>query len=280
MQPTNLAYSPDAPLDAALFRRFCEIAYNKAGISIKEGKESLVSARVSRRLKALGISTPREYLAYLESDRTGEELVSFLDAITTNFTSFFREPDHFTELSSHILTLCEAGSRKLRIWCAASSTGEEPYTIAMTMAEALVDRNIDWRVLATDLSTQVLERATQGVYPEETVGKIPKPLIHKYFSPVSNTRGETVYQVKETLRSRIVFRRLNLIETPYPMSGPLDAILCRNVMIYFDLPVRQALVTQMERLLAPHGMLFIGHAESLAAIKTGLRVVRPSVYRK
>ena len=261
------------------FRRFCEIAYSRAGILLKEGKESLVAARVAKRMRALGLSSEKDYLDHLDAEGAEEELVNFLDAISTNFTGFFREPDHFTALDELVRERIAAGRRRLRIWSAASSSGEEPYTIAITVAEALEQtgcRSLDHRILATDISTRVLARARAGVYTEHALGPVDRGLRSRHFTRRVN--GQRLFEVKDALKESVVFKRLNLSTPPFPMRGPLDVVFCRNVMIYFDRRVRQALVAEIERLLAPDGVLFTGHAETLAGIDTGLRAVRPSVY--
>jgi chemotaxis protein methyltransferase CheR len=262
-----------------LFRRFCEIAYERAGISLKPGKESLVSSRITKRLRMLRIATEREYLHYLENDGTGEEIVKFLDVISTNYTRFFREPDHF-ELLSEVITDCLAqGQRRFRIWCAASSTGEEPYSLAMTMFEAFGKDRVDFRLLATDISTRVLELARAGVYEAAAVDQIPPALLGSYFVR-QGAKASGTYKAVEKLTEAILFRRLNLAMPPYPMRGPFDVVFCRNVMIYFDQPIRQGLIVQVERLLKPGGYLMIGHSETLSGVLSGLVRVDASVYRK
>jgi chemotaxis protein methyltransferase CheR len=267
-------------VDDQLFGRFCEIAYAKAGIKLGAGKEVLVGARVSKRIRALRLAGPGEYLAVLEADTTGAELVSFLDAISTNFTAFFREPTHFQRLDEFLHHRLRSGVERLRIWSAAASSGEEPYTIAMTVAEAVGNASVDWRVLATDISTKILGTAERGVYGEQTLKEVPRLLLSRYFAPLdSKPASERQYQVKEDLRRRVVFKRLNLAKVPYPMRGPLDVVFCRNVMIYFDDAIRQGVLSEIDRLLAVDGLVFVGHSESLVGLQTNLSVVEPSVYR-
>jgi chemotaxis protein methyltransferase CheR len=267
-----------------VFQRFCDLAYEKAGIALKTGKETLVSARIGKRLRVLGLSDPEEYLRYLEEDESKEEIVAFLDAISTNFTSFMREPDHFGHLASFYKSSLLAGQRRFRMWSAASSTGEEPYTIALTLAETSRDIGMtpDVRLLATDISTRVLSVASEGVYDEERIAPLSKTQRSTYFDRLDggSGRGQRIYRVRPVLREIITFKRLNLSTPPFPMSGPLDIVFCRNVMIYFDNRVRQALVAEIERLLRSGGVLFIGHSETLTGLATGLRVVKPSVYQK
>jgi chemotaxis protein methyltransferase CheR len=262
------------------FQRFCDIAYSTAGIKLRDGKEALVLARVAKRLRALGLATTGEYLAFLEADSTGGELVSFLDAISTNFTSFFREPTHFKRLREFLQHHVAQGKKRLRVWCAASSSGEEPYTLAMTIDQALAGTSMDWKILATDISTKILATAQAGIYDETTLKDVPRGLLGQYFT-VSEGRRATGrrWQVNEALRRKVVFKRMNLARPPYPMPGPIDVVFCRNVMIYFDQSVRQGLVREIDRLLTDDGLVCIGHSESLSGLQTRLSIVEPSVYQ-
>jgi len=266
-------------MEATDFRKFQKIAYDIAGIEIRDGKESLVSARVAKRMRVLGLDTHRQYLKFLDGGSNEDELIEFLDVISTNFTNFYREKDHFEVLTRHLQDLAGDGQRRFRIWCAAASSGEEPYTLALTVNEALSGISCDTRILATDISTRVLKRALHGVYPENTVAPVPAKQKHQYFEK-RNIDGEKMFSMGPALRELLAFKRLNLNEVPYPMSGPFDAIFVRNVMIYFDDPMRQKVVHQVERLLGPGGLLFIGHSETLSTVKTTLATERVSVYRK
>jgi chemotaxis protein methyltransferase CheR len=264
-----------------IFDRFRRIAYEHAGIHLKEGKESLVDARVAKRLRALGLSTPEQYLDLLERDESGDELVQFLDAISTNFTSFFREQEHFELLGAQIKRWLDDGQRKFRIWSAASSTGEEPYSIAITVAEATAGVPVDARILATDISTRVLAHASRGVYELSRLGPLSPARRGRFFVHVDGPKGaEPYYQVIPEIRRLVLFKRLNLSARAMPMHGPLDVVFVRNVMMYFDTAVRQSLIWEVERLLRVDGLLLIGHAESLSGLKTSLTQVKPSVFRK
>jgi len=270
-------------MNEALFNKFAKIAYDQAGVHLRPGKESLVSARVAKRLRALGLETPRDYLNFLEKDESGEEVVEFLDVITTNFTSFFREPEHFEILETLLVKWKSEGQSRFRIWSAASSSGEEPYSIGMTVLEVIDGAPDDIKILATDISTKVLKKASEGLYPEANVKGISKAFRVKYFSKqkVETKRGAIPHiKVKGDLRKILVYKRLNLSKPPFPMKGPIDVIFCRNVMIYFDNIVRQRLVSELERLLRPDGLLLIGHTETLTSLNTNLIAVKPSVYRK
>jgi chemotaxis protein methyltransferase CheR len=268
-------------MEPQVFRKLCQIAYDSAGISLREGKESLVSARINKRIRALGLASEKDYLEYLEGDESGEELIHFLDVISTNFTHFYRESEHFEILSRHLATLAETGQSRFRIWCAASSTGEEPYTIAITAAETLALENTDLRILATDISTRVLARAAHGVYEARALKDVPASAKLRYFSTDGRHNDETaLYTVTDTLKQLLVFRRLNLATPPFPMKGGFDAIFVRNVMIYFDHATRARLIAECLRLLAPKGLLFVGHSESLSGIDAGLQKVASSVFSR
>jgi chemotaxis protein methyltransferase CheR len=260
-------------VDRPSFDRLRAIALKEAGIALAESKQALVEARVGRRLRALGLEDARAYVQLLDGDHSGAELVHFLDAISTNFTSFFREAAHFDDLRAEIQHRRQAGQTRFRLWSAACSSGEEPYSMAMSVDDLL--RGADWRLLATDLSTRVLAHAQRAIYPAEVVEKVPRGLRERHFVRAAGDE----YQVAPALRERITFRRLNLT-SPFPMQGPLDVVFCCNVMIYFDREVRRRLVAEITRLLAPGGLLIISHSESLSGINPGLAVVRPSVYRK
>lgn len=269
-------------MNATVFRALRDLAYQQAGIHLGDEKVPLVASRVSKRLTALGLKSEQHYLDYLREDRSGAELVQFLDVISTNFTSFFREPGHFDELTQAIERWLEQGQTSFRIWCAASSSGEEPYTLAMVMDEATRATGGNWKILATDISTKVLALASAGRYAQKQLQPVRRDLVSQYFSKVApaDRSGEAVYEAVPKLKERLTFRRLNLAHPPFPMKGPFDAIFCRNVMIYFDERVRQGLVTEMERLLKPGGYLMIGHAETLNGLRMSLEVVRPATYRK
>jgi chemotaxis protein methyltransferase CheR len=263
-----------------VFRALRDLAYQQAGISLGEEKLALVSARVGKRLRALSLADEDDYLEYLRQDRTGAELVEFLDVISTNFTSFFREPPHFELLRQHIGARLESGQRSFRVWCAASSSGEEPYTLALVLSELFEGRGVDWKVLATDLSTRVLALAKLGRYTSTQLKTVPRDALQRYFAPTGQEqRGDRVFEVSAELKRQVTFARLNLARPPYPMRGPFDAIFCRNVMIYFDGPVRQGLTREMERLAGHGALVVVGHAETLSGLDTRLELLSPSVYR-
>ncbi|MEJ5300863.1 MAG: protein-glutamate O-methyltransferase [Thermodesulforhabdaceae bacterium] len=277
----------DQELSDSLFRKFSELIYEAAGINIHEGKKPLLQARLSKRLRATGIKSFEDYYRYLTNPNNFAEFINFIDAISTNLTYFFREEQHFVFLEEVVLPELvykkeKEHDRRIRMWSAACSSGEEPYSIAMCVLEYLEKRPVkpgwDFKILATDISTRVLRLAISGVYSGERVQKVPPALRQKYFEKIRQN-NEHVYQVSNKLKDVVVFRRLNLKE-PYPFKGPFEVIFCRNVMIYFDKPTQQDIINRMASYLAPGGYFFVGHSESLAGLKHDLIYVRPAVYRK
>ncbi len=266
-------------MNTETFEAFRKLVYNKAGIALGDKKEALVSARLGKRMRALDIDTHEKYLDYIKKDDSGNEITQLLDAISTNVTYFFREEKHFDFISSQLNEWYSAGQRKFRFWSAGCSSGEEPYTIAMTYFEALRGQACDTKILATDLSSRVLSKASSGIYNPKDMEKIPDRYINTYFSKVRED-SEIKYQVNAQCKSLISFQRLNLTEFPFPMKGPFDLIFCRNVMIYFDNEMRQHLLEEYFRLLRKGGYLLVGHAESLTGMLSGFKSVSPSVYIK
>ncbi|MCP4644245.1 MAG: protein-glutamate O-methyltransferase CheR [bacterium] len=269
-----------ANVDAKTFEGFRELVYRRSGIALGDQKQALVTARVGKRMKALGIANHRAYLDYVESDSSEQELVHLIDAISTNVTSFFREPDHFDFLREAVQEWASDGQSRFRFWSAASSTGEEPYSIAMTLSDSIDTHRLDVRLLATDISTRVLERCVVGVYDRDRVDTVPTRLRDRFFTKLRDGGRTTQYAVADGLKEMVRFRRLNLSTMPFPMKGPLDMVFCRNVMIYFDNDLRARLMDEIHRLLKPGGYLLVGHAESLTGILTPFKTVRPSVYVK
>jgi chemotaxis protein methyltransferase CheR len=266
-------------MDRAVFDRFRSIVYKTSGISLNDTKEALVSARVAKRMRALGLEDYETYLQRVEEDRDGREVIHLIDAISTNVTSFFREPAHFDLLSHLVSRWMDEGQKRFRFWSAASSTGEEPYTMAMTLLEATQGRSVDMRILATDISTAVLEKCRVGAYAADKLAGVPGPLRDRYFELRRDGRAGQ-YVAKPCMRDLLAFQRLNLSQPPFPMRGPMDVVFCRNVMIYFDNGVRRRLLEEIYRLLKPGGYLMVGHAESLTGMMSEFKVFRPSVYVK
>jgi chemotaxis protein methyltransferase CheR len=250
------------------------------GIHLTEQKRELVYGRLSRRLRALGLESFRAYRELLERNE-GDELVQFCNAITTNLTSFFREAHHFQYLREQLLSPRAAdpkGPRRLRFWSAGCSTGEEPYSLAMTVHEALPDaRRWDIRILATDLDTEVLAKGTRGIYEEERVRGMSAERLGRFFrKDDSATQGCSVTQ---ELRDLITFRELNLMHT-LPMKGPFDAIFCRNVVIYFDKDTQRQLFARIAQLQRPGDILFLGHSENLFRVCEDYTLVGKTIYRR
>ena len=269
-------------MDNKTFQAFRDLVYERSGINLLPGKESLVTARIGKRLRELGISDHKVYLKHVIEDTSGAEVTALLDVISTNVTSFYRESDHFDLLEQAVSERLGAGQPRLRVWSAACSSGEEPYCIAITLLDAVQKakcRGIDVKVLATDISTRILKAGRRGCYELQKIEPVPKRVRQRYFTRfrAGNTEG---YEVVDALKRVVAFRQLNLSQPPFPMRGPFDVVFCRNVMIYFDNEVRARLLREIERLLAPGGLLMVGHSESLTGHLCNLETVRPSVYRK
>jgi chemotaxis protein methyltransferase CheR len=260
--------------------------YTHTGISLGPHKRPLLQARLARRLRALGLATFKEYHHHLtELDRSGEELGQFVNAITTNKTDFFREPHHFRYLADHWVPAMKAraartGNRTMRIWSAGCSTGEEPYTIAMAIRDALGSAaGWDIRILASDLDTDVLARADAGVYDAEHTAPIPEAVLARHFL---RGRGEHAgrVRVRPELHALVAFRRINLMDPRWPIRSPLDVIFCRNVLIYFDRPTQQRLLERFLGVLQDDGLLFLGHSESVHGLLDRMTHLGHTMYRK
>jgi chemotaxis protein methyltransferase CheR len=263
------------------FEKISDMVKSLCGINLHTGKKELVKARLGKRMRALGLYDLDEYLDHVAQDPGGVELTAMLDALSTNLTHFFREPAHFHYLRSEVLPalLRRPAPHNIRIWSAGCSSGEEPYSIAITLSEAIphLDR-VDARILATDLSTRVLAHAREGVYPRDRLKDLPPMTLARAFLCERHGK-EDAYRVTDGVRRLVSFSRLNLM-APWPMRGPFDVVFCRNVMIYFDKPTQERLVRRFWDLLSPGGHLFIGHSESLAGVKHPYRYVRPTIYQK
>jgi chemotaxis protein methyltransferase CheR len=240
------------------FKRVCQLIYDYAGISLKPSKQDMVYSRLARRLRANGISSFRDYLALLESDN-GVEWEAFVNSLTTNLTSFFREPHHFPLLANHVVK--QKGQHTICLWCSAASTGEEPYSIAMTMVDAFGSFTPPVSIIATDVDTNVLAKAEMGVYPAERIEKLDAGMVKRFFLKGTGAQSGFV-RVRPELRAMITFRPLNLLSDNWPIRGPLDAIFCRNVMIYFDKATQLKILQKFTPLLRPDGLLFAGHSEN------------------
>ncbi len=261
------------------------LVYAKSGINLGGEKMQLVRARLGKRVRQKGFKSFRQYLDLIERDVTGEELAELLDAISTNTTHLFREKRHFELLREIIQRYVSDRSwrshnRSLRIWSAGCSSGEEPHSIAMTAAAALENHpDIELKILATDLSVQMLSRAKLGLYEPHRVGTVPGGLKQRFFNVVQDG-DERLLQLVPEMRRSIKFARFNLMTPTFPFKHPFHVVFCRNVMIYFDRPTQQTLVNKFAAHLKEGGYLMIGHSESLNGLEHGLAYVEPTVYRK
>lgn len=255
------------------FRLFRDLMYKLAGISLSDAKKQLVAGRLARRLRQLELESYGDYFKRLQKD--SGEMQTAVDLLTTNETYFFREPKHFDFLRAHALPGLKSGGT-VRVWSGACSSGEEPYTIAMVMAEVLGGR--PWEIVASDLSSRVLEKAKEGRYTMEDAEGIPRPLLAKYcLKGVGSQEGS--FMVKPALRGRITFRQINL-NVALPDLGQFDVIFLRNVMIYFDLETKRQVIRRLLPLLRPGGYFMLSHSENLNGISDALKTVQPSIYRK
>lgn len=265
------------------FNRLSAFVYQEAGIRLGPEKRTMLEARLRRRLRSLQLESYSRYCDYLFSpDGQNEEVVSFIDVVTTNKTDFFREPGHFTFLATQALPemTLRAEGRPLLVWSAGCSSGEEPYTLAMVLSEyAETHPEFRFRILATDISTQVLEKAQLGIYSAESVEPVPPGLRKKYLMR-SREHGSEQVRVVPELRRLIEFRRLNFMDADYRLAGHADAIFCRNVVIYFDRATQEKILQKLARKLAPHGYLFVGHSETLHDMQLPLTAIGPALYRR
>lgn len=268
------------------FRLFQRLLRAHSGIALGSHKRYLGEARLARRLRALGLSSFAAYHDYLTTgDAGGEELIRFVNAMTTNKTDFFREPHHFrylTEVWAPTVRqrAARTGERRVRLWSAGCSTGEEPYTLAMTVTEALGPSGWDLRILASDIDTEVLARAEAGVYTAAQLEPVPPQLRERSFAPVGEPGGERRWQVRPELRALIAFRRINFNDDPWPIRTQFDVIFCRNALIYFDRSDQQRILTRLNGFLQADGVLCLGHSESVLGLLGEVRHVGHTTYRK
>ena len=264
-------------LEKAHFEKISQLVYRMTGINLHSGKQQLVKARLTKRLRMLGLKSFDAYMEYLEHDNLNGELVALIETMTTNKTSFFREQQHFDYLCRQIVPGIR--NRKMRIWSAGCSSGEEPYSIAILLNETIHDIILwDIRILATDLSSRMLAYARKGIYDIKSLQEMPPLLLSKYLKCIETSPGRR-FQIIEPLRRLVHFARLNLMGD-WPMRVTFDVIFCRNVMIYFDKPTREQLVNRFWKLLKPGGHLFVGHSESLAGSQHKFSFVQPAIYMK
>lgn len=269
-------------MEQLVFNRFRDIIYTKSGIVLSPEKKSLLESRIQKRLKVKGLTDASQYLRIIELDLNGEELVHLIDSVSTNTTFFWREAEHFQVFGEILDTYKKEQRTDISIWCAASSTGQEPYTLAMEAIDHTRTSNMKTRILATDVSVRVLESAITGEYSEEEVSKLPNEKRHKFFTKIRALNGtkHPSWSVNDPVRQLVLFKKLNLVNFPYPLKGPMDVIFCRNVMIYFDIKTRQKIINEFHRLLSPGGFLFLSLSESLLGIEHSFTKFSTSVFRK
>ncbi|MHC5059829.1 MAG: CheR family methyltransferase [Planctomycetota bacterium] len=266
------------------FRSVSDLVYEHCGINLHEGKKELVRARLAKRLRLLKIRSFSEYIKYLVKDTTGTEFTNLIDAISTNLTSFFREKQHFEYLGNVFLPALLSRKRnkrdfRIRTWSAGCSSGEEPYSIAITLLDSVAGQGSwDVKVLATDINTQILDTARAGLYDKKRIEPVTHQQRHKYLLAKS-VKGRTSYEVAKPLRDTVVFAKVNLMND-WPIKTPLDFIFCRNVMIYFDKATQQRLINRFWDLLDFGGILFTGHSESLTGINHKFNYIQPTIYAK
>lgn len=264
-------------LSSRQFEKVSRIVYRFSGINLKEGKKALVRARLMKRIRALKMASLDAYLRYIESDEGVRELGDMIDVMTTNKTGFFREAEHFDFMREKILP--EIKGSKMRFWSAACSSGEEPFSLAITLRESISDIDSkDCLILGTDISISMLQKAWEALYVSASVRNLPAAVVRKYFNKLA-TGPVPTYQVKDHVRSLVRLAWLNLMG-PWPMTGPFNVIFCRNAMIYFDRETQQKLIKRFWDLLEPGGYLFVGHSEGLLGISHKFIYVQPATYRK
>jgi chemotaxis protein methyltransferase CheR len=271
--PASVGKEFDFAFTAKDFARVRTLIYREAGIALAESKQQMVYSRLARRLRALGMNSFQTYLDDLESTHDGDEWIAFTNALTTNLTAFFREAHHFPILAEH----ARRKQAPLSIWCAASSTGEEPYSIAMTLCEAFNTLTPPVSIVATDIDTQVLEIAERGVYARERVEKLPPEQLRRFFLKGRGEQADRV-RVRPELSQLIRFQSLNLLGAKWPIEGQFDAVFCRNVMIYFDKPTQSKILSRFVPLMKPDALLFAGHSENFMYISDAFKLRGKTVY--
>jgi chemotaxis protein methyltransferase CheR len=275
MQNDSPNVSP-TPLSSRDFTRLKQFIYTECGINLTDAKRTMLEARLQKRLKQLSIPTFSQYCDYLFSkEGQDDELTHMIDQVTTNKTDFFREPAHFDYLTRKVLPEITLTQRSVTVWSAGCSSGEEPYTLAMVLKEY----GCDFMVLATDISTKVLDKAQRAVYDGEQVAPIPDAFKKKYLLKSKNP-AQKLYRVIPELREHVRFRRLNFMEGDFGFREPMDVIFCRNVIIYFDKPTQERLLNKFCNYLSPKGYIFMGHSETLLGMDVPLVPVAPTVYRR
>ncbi len=272
--------SEQAELSVKIFKRYQQLIYQEVGISLADHKKTLVQSRLRKWLAKYGVSTYEELYEMIANDESDEMLIMLVNAITTNVTSFFREENQWIYLKSNLYDIVDPKTKKIRIWSAACSSGQEPYTIMIFLKDNLKDFNTwDIKILATDISEEILQKAIKGEYLYKDVETLPKSMTRKYFVESINQKGLKTYTVKQEIKDHIIFRTFNLVTGDFNVfKNKFDMIFCRNVMIYFDKVTQGALLAKYARLLGKNSMLFIGHSESIQNNDI-YKMVKPSMYK-
>jgi chemotaxis protein methyltransferase CheR len=275
--PENPAPVRDLDFSVADFQRVRKLIYDRAGISLAPTKQEMVYSRLARRVRARGLRSFAEYLDLVERDHSENE--GFVNALTTNLTAFFREAHHFDELAALVERCRAAGASDFKVWSCAASTGEEPYSLAMTLIDSYGSFTPPASILATDIDTNVLAHAQQGIYTADRVAKLTDSQRRRFF-----LRGTGVHEgsvrVRSEVRSLVTFSRVNLLDAKWPVNGSFDAIFCRNVMIYFDKATQRTILQKLTPLLRPHGLLFAGHSECFVHASDVVRLRGKTVYER
>jgi len=258
--------------EKADFKKVQQMLFKKAGINLSDAKEAMVYSRLARRIRALNLKSFNDYLAVV--GRSESELEQFINALTTNLTSFFREPHHFTALADYLAQ----HPNVTNIWCAASSTGEEPYSIAMVVAEAFGSFKTPVKIIASDIDSKVLAKAKAGIYPLASISKIPNERQKQFFHKGKGA-NEGKVKVVDELRQMVQFKKLNLTDQNWDVKAPFDVIFCRNVMIYFDKPTQLNVLKKMVGMLKPTGLYMAGHSENFNMHTNLVRPVGKTIYR-
>jgi chemotaxis protein methyltransferase CheR len=264
---------------------FVKLIYRSSGINLGDNKKELLKTRFQKIIRKLSFSSYQQYYDHIVNDKGGEAFCEMIDAISTNHTYFYREGQHFDFLREKALPYIfqrkkEKRNNRLRAWCAASSSGEEPYTLVFSILESLDQPDFDIKLLATDISTKVLRKAVAGRYHLNQFREMPRQFLSKYFEPDTSSDGQW-YRVNDDVRQYVVFRRFNLMTPHFPFKKKFDFIFCRNVMIYFDVETQQKLVEKMIHYLDPGGFLFIGHSENITGpVRAKLKQLAPAIFQK
>ncbi len=260
-----------------------QLVYERAGINLGDNRQHLVQARIAKIIRKEKFSDFQDYFKFLKSDKSGREISHLIDAISTNTTYFFREADHFDFLKQTLLEKLEESKGSLltvRIWSAASSSGEEPYTIAMIVHKLMKQfPQLSLKMLATDISQEILEKAKSGIYPRERLKNVPEEYIREYFRKISSCK-DVMFEISPEIKKLVTFANFNLMMPRYPFKYGFDYVFCRNVMIYFDRNTQENVVNKIAQHIRPGGYLIVGHSESLNGLKHPLKYIKPTIYMR